>query len=71
MGRFESMVSGVRGLWRSVMPAKKSQMADEKRDKRLRETAPEVTIENGPESFERAFERILLRPDLEQRERKT
>jgi hypothetical protein len=53
------------------MPAKKSQMADEKRDKRLRETAPEVTIENGPESFERAFERILLRPDLEQRERKT
>lgn len=53
------------------MPARKTRDTNDRRAKRSRETPPEIATDNGPESFERAFERIILRPDLALRERKS
>jgi Asp-tRNA(Asn)/Glu-tRNA(Gln) amidotransferase C subunit len=41
------------------MPAKKETLTDAERAKRIRELAREAETDNDPESFERAFEKII------------
>lgn len=43
------------------MPAKKQQITDAERAKRLRETAHEIETSNDPKDFERAFKSITKR----------
>jgi hypothetical protein len=40
------------------MPAKKQQITDEERAKRIREAASELETSNDPKDFERAFDKI-------------
>jgi hypothetical protein len=40
------------------VPAKKTQITDAERAKRIRETAREIGTDNDPKSFDRAFEKI-------------
>jgi hypothetical protein len=47
------------------MPAKKSQISDAeraKRAKRIRKLAQEAETDNDPKSFERAFAKVVHRP---------
>jgi hypothetical protein len=41
------------------MPAKKSQITDAERAKRIRETAREAETSNDPKDFERAFGKVV------------
>jgi hypothetical protein len=44
------------------MPAKKTQMTDAERAKRIRETARAIETSNDPKDFERAFEAVVKSP---------
>jgi hypothetical protein len=44
------------------MPAKKQQITDEERAKRLRETAREIGTSDNPEDFELVFKRVTRAP---------
>jgi hypothetical protein len=48
----------------AVMPAKKTQLLDSERAKRIRETAREVGTNNDPASFDRAFEKVVQHPKV-------
>jgi hypothetical protein len=67
MSRFQPNIIGVKAFGRAVMPAKETQTTDEKRGERVREAPPEIATEYDLASFERAFERIIVRPEPEQR----
>jgi hypothetical protein len=41
------------------MPAKKDQISDEERARRLDETARKIGTSDDPQSFENAFERVV------------
>lgn len=41
------------------MPAKKTTLTDAERAKRIRETAREIGTDNDPDSFDRAFEKVV------------
>jgi hypothetical protein len=41
------------------MPAKKMNITDAERAKRIRETAREIGTSDDPKAFERAFERVV------------
>jgi hypothetical protein len=41
------------------MPAKKTNLTDAERAKRIRETAREIGTDNDPESLERAFKKVV------------
>jgi hypothetical protein len=43
------------------MPAKKTNLTDAERAKRIRETAREIGTDNDPESLERAFKKVVAR----------
>jgi hypothetical protein len=43
------------------MPAKKAQISDVERAKRIREIAREIGTDNDPKSLERAFKNVVLR----------
>jgi hypothetical protein len=44
------------------MPAKKTNLTDAERAKRIRETAREIGTDNDPQSLERAFETVVRPP---------
>ena len=44
------------------MPAKKTNLTDAERAKRIRETAREIGTDNDPQSLERAFEKVVRPP---------
>ena len=41
------------------MPAKKNQLTDAERAKRIRETAREIEADPSPEALDRAFKKII------------
>jgi hypothetical protein len=41
------------------MPVKKTNLSDAERAKRIRETALKIETSNDPESFERAFKKVV------------
>jgi hypothetical protein len=41
------------------VPAKKAQLTEEERRKRIRETAREIGASNDPKDFERAFKSVV------------
>ena len=44
------------------MPAKKIQITDEERRKRIRETARALETSDDPKEFERAFKKVIGKP---------
>lgn len=44
------------------MPAKRNQLSDAERAKRIRETAREIGVDNDPEAMERAFKKVTTPP---------
>jgi hypothetical protein len=52
------------------MPAKKHQITDEERAKRIREAARELETSDDPKDFERAFDKIAkAAPDSEKKQK--
>jgi hypothetical protein len=49
------------------MPAKKTNLTDAERAKRIRETAREIGTDNDPASFDRAFEKVVRPPPRPER----
>jgi hypothetical protein len=53
------------------MPAKKEQLTDKERSKRIRETARKIETDNDPASFERAFKNVVRPPQPEKTKAKS
>lgn len=51
------------------MPAKKHQISDEERAKRIREAAREHETSNDPKDFDRSFDRVAKAPPDPAREK--
>ena len=55
---FSILMVGTLRLSEPSMPAKKKQITEEERRKRIRETAREIGTSDDPKNFERAFKRV-------------